>query len=78
MSNLAEGSERDRTREFARCLSTAKGSAGEVKSHLYVALDQDYLDKGTFERLYSLAAEIGGMIGSLIKYLRRSEIRGSK
>jgi four helix bundle protein len=40
MANIAEGFERGGDREFMQYLSTSKGSCGEVKSHLYVALDQ--------------------------------------
>ena len=43
MSNIAEGFERSGTGEFTQFLATAKGSAGEVRSQLYVALDQGYL-----------------------------------
>jgi four helix bundle protein len=49
MANIAEGHERSGTGEFVQFLSMAKGSAGEVESHLYVALDLGYLDKSTFE-----------------------------
>jgi four helix bundle protein len=40
MSNIAEGYERGGTKEFLQYLSIAKGSVGELRSHLYVALDQ--------------------------------------
>ncbi|MFN2497573.1 MAG: four helix bundle protein [Pyrinomonadaceae bacterium] len=40
MSNIAEGFERSGTAEFNQFLATAKGSAGEVRTQLYVALDQ--------------------------------------
>src|ERR671929_85029 len=51
MSNIAEGFERSGTGEFAHFLATAKGSAGEVRSQLYVALDQEYIARSAFDRL---------------------------
>ena len=48
MSNIAEGFERSGTGEFAHFLATAKGSAGEVRSQLYVALDQGYINAAVF------------------------------
>ena len=55
MSNIAEGFERSGTAEFSRFLATAKGSAGEVRSQLYVALDQNYVEHDLFDKLGSLA-----------------------
>ena len=43
MSNIAEGFERDSDAQFAHFLTIAKGSCGEVRSQLYVALDQGYV-----------------------------------
>lgn len=78
MSNIAEGHDRSGTGEFVQFLATAKGSAAEVKSQLYVALDQDYLNEDVFVETANLATETGNMIGGLMNYLRRSGIRGSK
>jgi four helix bundle protein len=78
MSNIAEGFDRSGTGEFTQFLAIAKGSAGEVKSQLFVALDLSYIDKEPFEQLFSLAAETGRLIGGLMNYLRDSNIKGTK
>ncbi len=78
MSNIAEGFERSGTGEFIQFLAIAKGSAGEVKSQLYAAIDQEYFDKKTFDRLFLLTAEVSKMIGGLMNYLRDSNIKGIK
>jgi four helix bundle protein len=78
MSNIAEGFERSGNGEFVQFLSMAKGSAGEVESHLCVAFDLGYLDKTTFERLSSTATETAKRIGALMHYLRKSGIKDSK
>ena len=78
MSNIAEGFERSGTGEFMQFLSIAKGSVGEVKSQLYVAIDQEYLDKKTFNRLYTLASDVSKMTAGLMNYIRKSKIKGIK
>lgn len=78
MSNIAEGFERSGTAEFTQFLAIAKGSAGEVRSQLYVALDQDYLAKDKFGILWGLVMEISRMISGLMTYLRGSGIKGTK
>jgi len=78
MSNIAEGYGRGGTKEFTQFLSVAKASAVEVMSHLYVALDQRYIDQKTFDKLAGLADEVSRMIAGLMKYLRSVQIKGSK
>ena len=78
MSNIAEGYDRSGTGEFVQFLAIAKGSTAEVRCQLYVALDQTYIDRQVFTELTGLAIETGSMIGGLIKYLRRSGIKGTK
>lgn len=72
MSNISEGYERGGNKEFIQFLSVAKGSAGEVRSQLYVANDQGYLTKSEFDRLSGLAAEVSQIINGLISYLKQS------
>ena len=69
MSNIAEGFERESNREFSRFLKIAKGSAAEVRSQLYVALDENYIDRGRFDFLKGLTEEISRMIAGLLRYL---------
>lgn len=78
MSNIAEGFERDGDQEFIQFLSIAKGSCGEVRSHLYVALDEGYVDKRQYGVLMRLAEETSRMLAGFMDYLRNSEKRGRK
>ena len=78
MSNIAEGHERSGTKEFVQFLSVAKGSVGEVRSQLYIALDQEYISVATFEQLSGEAMEISRMLSGLMKYLRKAGMKGTK
>lgn len=78
MANIAEGFERDETGEFVQFLAVAKGSAAEVLSHAYVALDQDFISQEDFDRLVASPAEVGRMLAALMTYLRRSGTKGLK
>lgn len=78
MSNIAEGYERDGKREFIQFLSIAKASAGEVKSQLYVALDNAYLSQSEFDTLQELTDGTTRLIAGLMKYLNNSKIKGNK
>jgi four helix bundle protein len=78
MANIAEGFERGGNREFVQFLATAKGSAGEVRSHLYVALDAQLIPAEQFRQLVSQAEEISRLLSGFISYLRHSELRGNK
>ncbi len=78
MSNIAEGHERSGRKEFIQYLSIAKGSAGEVTSLLYAALDQGYISDEEFNPTSSLAREITVIIASLMSYLQKSKHPGVK
>lgn len=72
MANIAEGFDGRSTREFIRFLGYAFRSATEVQSHLYVALDQEYLMKNEFGNLYQQAVETKKLINGFIRYLRKA------
>ncbi len=77
-SNIAEGFEREGNREFIQFLSNAKGSCGEVRDQLYTALDESYLTQKDFNTLYEMAMEVSRLTSGFMKYLRQSELKGTK
>ncbi len=72
MSNIAEGFERRGDREFHHFLSIAKASSGELRSQLYVALDQHYMDLQQFTTLSNQVTHISCLIAGFMKYLEQS------
>ena len=78
ISNIAEGFERNGDKEFVQFLTIAKGSCGEVRAQLYIALDQHYIDEGQFIIIKNKLAETSRMLSGLIKYLQQSSLKGSK
>lgn len=71
MANIAEGFGRKSEKEFANFLNIAHASVAEVQSHLYIALDQKYIDKTIFNKLYDECTEISKMILGFQNYLRK-------
>ena len=70
MANIAEGLVRRSDREFTQFLYISMSSAAEVQSHLYIALDQGYIDQDQFNIIYEQANKTARIISGLIKYLR--------
>ena len=73
MSNIAEGFESHTTKLFINYLGRAKASAGEIRSQLYVALDREYIDQGTFDELVLMASDLSRQISGFSGYLKDAE-----
>ena len=69
MSNIAEGFESQTQALFIRFLGIAKGSAGELRAQLYIALEQKYITREEFESTLSLAELCSKQLTRLIQYL---------
>jgi four helix bundle protein len=78
MSNIAEGFERGGNQEFVQFLYVAKASCGEVRSQVYVALDQSYVPSTAVDELTNSFKRLSSMISNLISYLRKSGMKGEK
>ncbi len=64
-ANIAEGFERNTRGDFARFLAIAKGSAGEIRSHLYECRDAGLISAADFEILKSQVEAVSGTIAKL-------------
>ena len=71
-SNIAEGFERNTDKEFIYFLYVSKGSAGELRSQLYLAFDLKYINKNEFKELHEQITKVSKMLSGLIKYLENS------
>ena len=69
-SNIAEGYERKSNTEFIRFLYIAKGSAGELRTQLYLAMDLNYINEEIFKNLINKSEEISKSLSGFIKYLQ--------
>lgn len=65
-SNIVEGFEKNNNNEFARFLKIAKGSAGEVRNQLYIALSLNYISENEFNKLNEELLKLSRQIGKFI------------
>ena len=78
MANIAEGFERCNNKEFIQYLYIAKGSCGELRSHLFVAEDTGYISPQISNEIRTCAGGLSSMINNPIVYLKKTKIKGIK
>ena len=69
-SNLAEGSERNGSKEFILFAGYAKGSLGELRTQIMIGADLGYFEASLSEAWISESRELSKMIYGLIRSLR--------
>jgi four helix bundle protein len=69
-TNIAEGFERTSRKEYLLFLNIAKGSAGELRSLLRVALDVGYLEKPKYDQLRESVVVLSRSLSNQIKSIK--------
>ena len=72
MANIAEGQGRRTNKDFANFLNISLGSISETKSHIYIALDLEYINQAIFDDVYRKLDEVGKMVFALSGHLRET------
>lgn len=70
-SNVVEGFEKNNNNEFIRFLKIAKGSVGEARNQLYIALAVGYTTEKEFNQTNQDLENLANQIGKLISYLEK-------
>ena len=72
MANIAEGYGRKTNKDFANFLVIAHASTSETQSHLYIALDLNYITQEQFTEIYGKLDETSKMTMALCTHLLKS------
>ena len=71
MGNIAEAHGRFSFEEKRKFYEVSHGSIEELQSHLYVALDQDYISQAEFEEALGCAGFVGKLVRGSIDNLNK-------
>jgi four helix bundle protein len=68
-ANIVEGHERRSPKEFSYFLNVAKASSSELRSHLIIAKDMNYIETSEYEKFKQDLMEVNRIISGFMKYL---------
>lgn len=69
-SNIAEGYERNSDKELANFLNYVKGSAGEIRTQIYIGMEIGYVKREIGKYWIHECEEISKMLHGLIRTVR--------
>jgi len=73
-SKIADGHERDNTREFIHYLSVARGALSEVETQIEIAKRLAYIDDEQQARFNQLVSDTGKIINGLMNSMERCAV----
>ncbi len=74
-ANIAEGRERQHSKEFLQYLSIAYGSLAELETHVHIARRIGYIDENQLNEILEKTSETGKMLNGLRKSVEKSAVR---
>jgi four helix bundle protein len=75
-NNIAEGFGRFHYQENIQYCRTSRGSLSELKDHLTIALDEEYIDPAKFQELFEKVDRNINILNGYISYLKRKKDEG--
>lgn len=70
-ANIAEGFERNTTKELVQFLYNARGSCAETRFHLRLSYDLKYMNEQEYSHLRGILGEVGKQLNGWISSLKR-------
>jgi four helix bundle protein len=74
-SNIAEGFERESNNQFIYFLVIAKGSCGELRTQLFLAMKIKHIDEKKHDELREDCLVISKQLSNFIKYLKSTKAK---
>jgi four helix bundle protein len=76
-NNIAEGFEYNNNKDFVKYLRYSKGSAGELRSNLYILAEAEIINLSDYQTLRDEIVNVSRELEGFIKYLKEFDLRKS-